>query len=274
MRYYATVLGVFKNEASFLGEWIEHYLARGIEHIYLLNDSSTDNFLDITTDYVNKGLVTLKSVEECDQDKTISWRQAYLYNKYYNYILKESFWIGVFDLDEFFYCTQYKNITKILNIFEKASYQELLADWYWFGSNNHVKQPKNIVESFTKRAKHTSRHYNFEKEGYHHEWCCKSFAKTKFIKKIKHHFNEFNYYKKQNFCSEGKRYFPKFSLNLSKYNFAYINHYLGSEEYYKQKEIKGSCNNSLIVRDKNLYNLLNMNDIVDKRLLNQNDKYK
>lgn len=236
MKYYSAVLGVFKNESSLLTEWIEHYLCRGIDHIYLLNDNSTDDFYDSIRQYIDSGVVTLKNVEKADQDKTISWRQVYLYNKYYDYILKETFWIGIFDIDEFFYYIKSKNINKNLKIFEKLSYQELLADWYWFGSNNHITQPKNIVESFTKRAKYSSRHYNFEKEGYHHEWCCKSFAKTKFITKIRHHFNEFNYYGKQNFCSRGKNQFKNFSFNLSKCNLAYINHYIGSEHYYKLKK--------------------------------------
>ena len=37
------ILTCFKNESHILKEWIEHYKNRGIEHIYMINDFSTDN---------------------------------------------------------------------------------------------------------------------------------------------------------------------------------------------------------------------------------------
>jgi hypothetical protein len=270
MKYYSAVLAVFKNESSFLPEWVNHYFSRGIEHIYLLNDASTDNFYEKIYKYIDDDRITLKNVEDIDQDKNIQWRQVYLYNKYFKETLEESYWLGILDLDEFFYSPSTKNLNEILKLFESTSYQELLADWYWFGSNEHITQPKDIVLSFTKRSKHPARHYNFEKQGYHHEWCCKSFAKTKFITNLKHHFNEFNHRKKSNFCSGGKKGNEDFSLNLSSIQIALINHYLGSKEYYLSKKLRGSCNNSSIVRDENLYDLINMNDVVDIRLIKQN----
>jgi hypothetical protein len=273
MKYYSAVLAVFKNECSFLPEWINHYLTRGIEHIYLLDDSSTDNFCEKIQKYIDEGRVTLKHVEDCDQDKTIEWRQVYLYNKYYQYALKETYWIGVLDLDEFFYSPSIKNLNEIFRLFEKTSFQELLADWYWFGSNDHLTQPKEIVLSFSKRSRHPARFYNFEKQGYHHEWCCKSFSKTKLITKIKHHFNEFKNNGKNNFCSEGKKGNDRFSLNLSSIQIAFINHYLGSKDYYLSKRDRGSCNNSSILRDETLYNLINMNEVLDTRLTQQNYDY-
>lgn len=269
MKYYSSVLGVFKNESTFIVEWIDHYLNRNIEHIYLLNDDSDDDFYEKIYRYVEKENVTLKNVEACDQDKTISWRQSFLYNKYYKEILKETTWLGIFDLDEFFYSPKTKNLNEILKKFEKTSHQELLADWYWFGSNGHIEQPKNIISSFNKRSKLTARHYNFEKQGYHHEWCCKSFSKTKLISKLKHHFNEYNYLGSNNFCTEGKRGNDSFSFNLSSIQIAFVNHYIGSKNYYMSKKTRGSCNNSNILRDEKMYRLLNMNEVLDERLAEQ-----
>ena len=50
--YKLSVGALFKNEASILKEWIEHYLHHGVEHFYLINDNSTDNFLDVLQPYV------------------------------------------------------------------------------------------------------------------------------------------------------------------------------------------------------------------------------
>ena len=43
--YYLSILAIFKNEAMNLKEWIEHYILNGVEHFYLINNGSTDNFL-------------------------------------------------------------------------------------------------------------------------------------------------------------------------------------------------------------------------------------
>ena len=46
-KYYFSIGAVFKNEAHALDEWIQHYLMRGVDHIYLINDFSTDAFKPI-----------------------------------------------------------------------------------------------------------------------------------------------------------------------------------------------------------------------------------
>jgi hypothetical protein len=52
--YNLILCAVFKNESHILSEWIQHYLCRGVEHIYLINDYSTDNFLPIINKYSSK----------------------------------------------------------------------------------------------------------------------------------------------------------------------------------------------------------------------------
>lgn len=54
MKYCSSVLGVFKNEATFIAEWIDHYLNRNIDHIYLLNDDSSDDFYERIYRHVEK----------------------------------------------------------------------------------------------------------------------------------------------------------------------------------------------------------------------------
>jgi hypothetical protein len=46
-RYHLSVAAIFKNESKILKEWIEHYFLHGVEHIYLINDHSTDDFLAV-----------------------------------------------------------------------------------------------------------------------------------------------------------------------------------------------------------------------------------
>ncbi len=46
-KYSITICGIFKNEASYLKEWIEYHEMIGIEHFYLYNNNSDDNYRDI-----------------------------------------------------------------------------------------------------------------------------------------------------------------------------------------------------------------------------------
>lgn len=266
-KYYSAVLGVFRNEATFLPSWIRHYLDRGVEHIYLLDDFSTDDYGEAICKFGDR--VTLKKVGEEDLDKKMEWRQVHLYNKYFGFAKDEAFWLGVFDLDEFFYSPLTRDLDGFLRSMEKTKFQELVADWYWFGSNGLEDQPEDIVGSFTMRGEKTAREYNYQKEGYHWEWCCKSFGKTAGMSKIRHHFNEYRWMGKEDFCTLGKKGHEKFSLNLSSVGCCYVNHYIGSRNYYMAKKERGSCNNSMIVRDEGIYKLLNKNEVSDTRLRDQ-----
>ena len=77
MSYILSIGAIFKNEAPYLKEWIEHYLARGVDHFYLINDNSDDNYLKILNQYKEK--ITLFHINE--QFNSYG-RQDYFYNKY------------------------------------------------------------------------------------------------------------------------------------------------------------------------------------------------
>lgn len=268
MKYHSSVLAVFRDEATFFPSWLRHYFDRGIDHIYLLDDRSSDDYMDCVREYVNSGLVTLKHTDESDLTKE-KWRQAKIYNKYFSYALQETRWIGVFDLDEFLYCPTHKSVADVLRVFENAPQQQFIADWYWFGSNGHEEQPEDIVGSFVMRSSELSKKYKYRESGFHEEWCCKSFAKTEFVRRIRHHFNRYEWGGKDLFCTDGKTV-PDFSINMSDLGIFYINHYVGSKKYFLDKGQKGSVNNSDIhIRDSAVYDMVNKNEVLDDRLKNQ-----
>ena len=49
--YNFCICAVFKNESHILEEWLLHYIHHGVEHFYLINDNSDDNFETITNKY-------------------------------------------------------------------------------------------------------------------------------------------------------------------------------------------------------------------------------
>lgn len=274
-KYDISILAVFKNEESFLQEWVDHYLNRNIDHIFLLNDNSADSSAEIINRYIDKNKITLLNVENTTDEIGINWRQQYLYNKYYSYVLKQTKWIGIFDLDEFCYSPHTTDLKNIIKEYDNSNIQELIVDWYWFGSNGYLKQPKNIIDSFILRSKYLSKiiskDTSISSMGYHYDWCCKSFAKTKNISSLRHHYNKFKIYNKEDYVSHGKN--KNFSMNLSDLDLMYINHYVGSKDYYfLNKVTRGSCNNSTVISSnkKKLYDMINLNEVVDSRLSCQN----
>ena len=79
MKYYLVLCAIFKNESHILQEWIEHYLIRGIEHIYLINDFSNDNYMEILNPYIEENKITLYNN---DKDENIFGKQTKAYNKF------------------------------------------------------------------------------------------------------------------------------------------------------------------------------------------------
>lgn len=53
MKYHSAVLAVFKNESSFLPEWVNHYFSIVIKHTYILNTNDVVDIILIKQNYVN-----------------------------------------------------------------------------------------------------------------------------------------------------------------------------------------------------------------------------
>lgn len=103
-KYYFGVIGYFKNERHILNEWILHYKTWGVDHIWLIDNGSEDNY-DIS-EFVNNGFVTVINEPKNGQNSS--------YHKHIKNIMKDVKWLGVFDLDEFLYSRENNNLKEIL----------------------------------------------------------------------------------------------------------------------------------------------------------------
>lgn len=143
--YNFVVCSVFKNESHILDEWIQHYKMRGVDHIFLVNDFSTDDFLPIIKRY--EGYITLFNNNIVMKEVN---RQIIIYEKYFRPVLSKSTWVSILDMDEFLYSPSNMTFNKI---FEKyADSSQIRVDWLHFGSNNHLYQPKSVINGFTRRS--------------------------------------------------------------------------------------------------------------------------
>jgi glycosyltransferase involved in cell wall biosynthesis len=186
MKYYLSVASVFKNESWNLKEWILHYKHHGVDHIYLVNDGSTDDFEPILEPFIREGFVTLfhNSITE-----RYTGRQTDVNNKYFLPVCHETQWIAQIDLDEFLYSPVYVNLKEILKDYE--NYGTVETNWVWFNSNDHLHHPAaGLVQGFTSRAPYKDRVWmthrsqsatnGAEEPEWFNLWAPKQIANTKF----------------------------------------------------------------------------------------------
>jgi hypothetical protein len=144
--YSLSVLAMFKNEASIINNWIDHYLAEGVEHFYLIDNGSTDDSINKISRYA-KYITLIK-----DSRRMPTQPQTYLLNHVYlNKIKDETTWIIICDIDEYIYarnrCVQIMEVLKKL----PPNVEKIWIPWKCFGSNGYTSQPKHVTSSFTKR---------------------------------------------------------------------------------------------------------------------------
>ena len=139
------VLGIFKNEAMAIREWVDHYKSQGVDEILLLDNNSTDGGADLV-----KGI---DHVTVINAPKNAA--QAVNYNELGLPWLRQNGVdvLAILDLDEFMFGTDGKNLKQhILEVFGVENPpSQFSCQWTMFGSSGHDKQPPSIRKGFTWR---------------------------------------------------------------------------------------------------------------------------
>ena len=143
------LVSILFNEGHYLKEWIDYHLLAGVNHFYLYNNGSTDNYDEIVKPYVEKGLVT-----------SIYYPgDALQFTVYRNAILRYRFfcrYMAIADGDEFIFPQNNKVIGEVVeNILERIPKAGGLAvNWQFYGSNYQDKADytRGVLDRFTRRA--------------------------------------------------------------------------------------------------------------------------
>lgn len=142
-KYNVSVCAIFRNEAPYLKEWIEFHKIVGVEHFYIYNNFSDDNYKEVLSPYVKDGTLDL-----------IEWPYEQGQMKAYQDCLtkysEQTKWIGFIDLDEFVVPVKYDSIYEFLRKFEKNR-PSVLMYWRLFGTSGKLDRDRNtlITEEFT-----------------------------------------------------------------------------------------------------------------------------
>lgn len=242
--YYLVAAGVFKNEAHILDEWVCHYRLHGIEHLYLINDGSTDNFKEVLAPHIQSGYVTL--LHQTEKIDTYP-RQKRVYERLLRPYLSTSKWWAILDLDEFLYDPTRIDVKQAIREMENAdqNISQITVPWVMFGSSGHIDQPRLVVPNFLWRKRQVGDNV-------------KSIFRSDFLKEFDVHIHKM------------KRGDTKACNTLL------LNHYvIQSWKFFERvKMTRGDCDRYAqqvgVVRDRAYFDKYDYHDETDDRLARQN----
>lgn len=138
-KYELSVCAQFRDEGPYLDEWLTFHVRAGVEHFFLYNDSSTDNFEEVLRPWMEAGLVTL--------DHSRGRTQEEIYTHCLGKARLKTRWLAFIDLDEFLFTPPGLPLSECLKHFEDSA--AVFVFWKIFGSNGRSRQRSTgVIESF------------------------------------------------------------------------------------------------------------------------------
>ncbi len=126
---------IARNEGRYLDEWLSYYKELGVDHIYFIDNKSTDDTKNVVDKYVDSGFVTYIPF---NGEKAQLPAYRFLTKK----IRKSTKWLAFIDADEFLY-TRDEDIKTFLRRYEQ--YPGLVVNWIVFGPCGHETRPEGYV---------------------------------------------------------------------------------------------------------------------------------
>lgn len=141
---------VFQNEKEWLKEWIEFHKLVGVDHFYLYNNLSTDEYLEILTPYLLIGEVELFDYPK--KPFTVA-DQKVIYNHALELSRGHGQWIAAIDTDEFIVPLETKHLCPYLDHFSD-NIGSVEINWVTFGTSRvkRLKKGELMIERLILRA--------------------------------------------------------------------------------------------------------------------------
>jgi hypothetical protein len=132
--FHLAVCAIFKNEASYLAEWVDFHTRQGVEHFFLYDNESTDDYKAVLGN-------------NCT---VIDWpgkaRQVHAYNHFSEQ--KKAAWAAFIDIDEFLFSPSGQKLPEILKAYQDCD--GVGANWRMYGPCGHKTRPAGLVwDSYT-----------------------------------------------------------------------------------------------------------------------------
>lgn len=145
------VLSIMKNEALNVDEWIDHYIWQGADHLFIIDNGSTDDTVARIEASAHRDKITLIQRLE-------THRQGHHYRQVFRSqrIKKRFQWLMVADADEFWFSKQDATLPEALEKFD--GFDVIYARWSQFGCPGQVEHPASLRRSLVQRHEELGSH--------------------------------------------------------------------------------------------------------------------
>lgn len=147
--YVLAVLTIAKNESMVIEEFLTHYHEQGVDHMFLIDNGSTDNMAALTQPWQDRGWLTYVYWPE-------PHHQVPYYNQLYRDIRHTYRWCAVVDVDEYLFGVQRPLKDFLLATGPHPDIYHI--HWTMFGSHGHETQPTSIRQGFLSRSAENDQH--------------------------------------------------------------------------------------------------------------------
>ena len=165
--HFLAFTSIFKNENTYLGEWLEYHRIVGVDHFYLYDDDGSPEARELLQPYIEKGLVTRHSWTHLDgtrHDRPTPFGQRNKNHMAFGHAAQHyrnrCHWMMKIDIDEFLLPAGPEgSLVPALERLNATRIKGVMIPRYNFGDNGHRTRPKGLVcESYTRREAAPSNH--------------------------------------------------------------------------------------------------------------------
>ena len=147
-----SIVAIAKNESLYIREWVEYHRIIGITKIYLYDNESADNTLQLLQPYIDCGLIEYSYIPGIG-------RQLDAYNDAITRHKQDCRYMAFIDLDEYIMPEKRQLITDVVKrvLSKKNNAAGIALNWCLYGNSGHKSRPEGLItESYINRARETN----------------------------------------------------------------------------------------------------------------------
>ncbi|WP_137177579.1 glycosyltransferase family 2 protein [Roseomonas sp. AR75] len=141
-RHFLGIFAIMQNEAHVIREWMDIHLREGVQHFFLLDHGSTDDWRGQVADHIRAGRVTARTLPAEGSLDRLRVLHA-------DFALDGAEWLILQDLDEFTHATGRLAMPDFLRRLP-PDVSQVVVPWVVFGTAGNLRQPPGVVAGCTR----------------------------------------------------------------------------------------------------------------------------
>lgn len=135
-KYELAIVCMFRDSGFYLKEWIAFHRLVGVQHFYLCNNGSTDEYLHILQPYIDAGIVELS--HDPREAKSVDDFERTIHRPFFSSTIRKVrgivHWLACIDSDEFLIPSVGTDLLSVLNQDKYKDYGGISVNWQCYGT--------------------------------------------------------------------------------------------------------------------------------------------